>query len=350
MKQLQMMRDFHEYRSSDTLFDKIVALQEYERINRPIFEQGQNLRILILHDADADGYCAAALTKLAFNGEDVECRALMHGKEFDNAVPEIFEKGDYGVIVVLDHAIQSIHGEMIAASSCKQVIWIDHHRADEVEDLGSRWIKVIDPRGSTALLTAMFFNAPETVDEVVELIDFNDRWLYNTNPGPLASRARYFNKWLMAQGLENVAWEDLLSGLALLSNYIKAGEAFHFALQSSVEYAVKNHTRIVPYRVNGAEGSFNGKEWSVGVILDSGRQSEIGAEILRQYGGEIDFAAVIMFRGNNVKFSFRSTDAHLDVQKIAQELGGYGHRNAAGVELPLNFSKLDPRLVRLITG
>lgn len=346
MKQLQMMRDFHEYRSNDTLFDKIISLQEYERINRPIFEQGQNLRILILHDADADGYCAAALTKLAFNGEDVECRALMHGKEFDNAVPEIFEKENYEVIVVLDHAIQSIHGSMIAASSCKQVIWIDHHRADEVEDLGSRWIKVIDPRGSTALLTAMFFNAPKMVDEVVELIDFNDRWLYSTEPGPLASRALYFNKWLMAQGLENIAWKDLLSGLAPLSDYIKAGEAYHFALQSSVEYAVKNHTRITSYPANDAVENI----WKVGVILDSGRQSEIGAEILRQYGGEIDFAAVIMFRGNNVKFSFRSTDTHLDVQKIAQELGGYGHRNAAGVELPLNFSKLDPRLVRLITG
>ena len=71
--------------------------------------------------------------------------------------------------------------------------------------------------------------------------------------------------------------------------------------------------------------------YDVPVVNSPVLQSEIGNRLLDYYP-DAPFSAVYhVLKNGNKKFSLRSADDRLDVGRIAKELGGGGHRNAAGL-------------------
>ena len=304
--------------------------------------------LVIYHSPCQDGF-AAAVAAYSVLGEEAEYLGAAHG---DGLVDRVVGMALGRRVYVLDFSFpKDVMLELMAAAD--GLVWLDHHKT-ALEDWVGSWSPglrfsatykvpgeakvVLDDGQSGAMLAWRYFGCGR-VPVGVRHVDDRDRWQFKMEGtreycARLAMVPYDMPRWLdnlRAQerrvealrinvGVE-VSWETT----HVYDAWIETGRLLVRRHEMDVQ-AARKHARHLSIRVDGA--SF------AGLIVNAPRHlaSELGHELARTSGS---FGLVWYLSAHNTACcSLRSTGDY-DVSALARLLGGGGHRNAAGFEVPL---------------
>jgi uncharacterized protein len=255
--------------------------------------------IMVLYHADCtDGFGAAwaAWKALGDHATYVPAR-------YGEPLPAL---GAASRVYLLDISYSRAVLDRLAADRELQVI--DHHRTAAVALAGCAYA-TFDMGHAACVLTWQHFHATPP-PALLRYVEDRDLWRW------ALPQSREVSAALWASPMDFAAWDSLqVEQLAA-----EGGPILRFMARETALLA----DQASPRRIAGYE---------VPTVNATGLASEVGEELLRRYPAA-PFVASYADTGRGYrKWSLRSRGA-FDVSAVAQQLGGGGHRNAAGFEEP----------------
>lgn len=206
-------------------------------------------------------------------------------------------------------------------SRASKLVILDHHKTAK-EALEGFPGAIFDMNKSGAVLAWEYFHPNEPVPLLLQHVQDRDLWRFNLQG------TNEVHSSLMLLGDDLNSWEamaeDSEMGRYFMAEAVKTGSTILKYETKKVEGAVKS-VKVLPYR-----------GYKVGVLNTTTLVSEIGSEIYNTLDVDFSMSYFIDPEGLAV-LSFRSK-GDFDVSALARELGGGGHKNAAGAPgQPLSF-------------
>lgn len=288
--------------------------------------------ICIYHGNCDDGFGAAWVVRKAF-GDGVEFYPALHGKEPPNVA------GKNVVIVDFSYKLDVL-ANMLRSGDADQamtILILDHHKT-AASDLAPiqypedgydpdtwrrKWESwgdwpvraVFDMDRSGAQIAWDYFFEGEPRPRMIDYIGDIDLWKYQ-----FGDETRRFSAALRTYPMEFEVWDEIAKNVDLL---IEEGRPILRAFDVNIAKFLKDSylEEICFYKVPV-------------VNLPYHYASHAANALLKKYP-DAPFAASWFRRGDGViQWSLRSEDGRVDVSEIAKKLGGGGHRNAAGFQIP----------------
>lgn len=267
---------------------------------------------VLYHTACYDGFGAAFAAWKKF-GNDAKYIPVGYGHDMPNMY-------DGSTVYIVDFSYDK-EDLLELASRMEKVVLLDHHASAMKKhtdtDLptfdsydGNLEIH-FDMDRSGAGITWDFFHGKHTRPRLIDLIEDRDLWKFKD---PWSKK---LHSYLLSQPFDFSVYAHLIFP-AHLEAAVNEGAALERMTDQIVEKICKN-ARIY--------GNFFGHR--AVVVNTSSHWSEVGNKLLDMYP-DVEFAAAYTDLKDNVRmFSLRSK-APFDVSKVAGELGGGGHAQAAG--------------------
>lgn len=322
-------------------------------------EDDRAFNVLVIHDTDLDGTVASLLLErylLALNCVTVNKLPRTSGKPFRDITTEDV-KGAFDVVFVLDHAFNADVYKLLQKTYAK-LVWVDHHPVvggSEIDVNTEAELFYIDQSYSTAMLVY-------SMTTCSELVEYSEAVQFSLNT--LAYLTHFYDTWQFLKEIENVSetkHQFLANDARGLSTWfytypdsvdqlkkffqstndesLLLGQLFDFVNQGVVVDKIRKMTRttIMSKYVNKVNWTLDDKTYRVSYVFHSDDMSNLGHDILTEGQGEVDAVAVIFVVGGKgiARFSLRGLEEGPAVNLICQRLGGGGHRNAAGFEIPV---------------
>lgn len=260
--------------------------------------------LCIYHGNCADGFGAAWVVRRAF--DDAGFNIEFHAGRYQDPPPDVTDRE----VLIVDFSYKRpVLLEM--AEKAESITIIDHHKTAEEDlvDLPDNVQTTFDMDHSGAMLAWMHFFPDERAPELLRHIEDRDLWRFwlegtREIQAAVFSYPYDFDVWdkLMDTPPEQLVEE----GAAIQRKHIKDIREF-------IEAAGMRHT-------------FRGYA-DIPVLNAPYFWSSDAGHIMAE--GE-PFAVCYWDTPEGRVFSLRSTDEGVDVSEIAKEMGGGGHRNAAG--------------------
>lgn len=214
--------------------------------------------------------------------------------------------------------------------------------------------------GATVTMKMLGFDGSAVVEKILDYVKDRDIWRWEL---PFS---REFNEGLYAMTLaKRLSLRDIFS---VFNGIVEAWRGEGDVITGFIKYAEpivtrgKNRTEVKNEFVNelvlkqAKVGYYTdpktGREYRIAHVQAPQFPSEVGNAIMTEefpfyIEGEVvkcrpDFAVLWWFntKKTNFSFSFRSTSKAQNVAEIAKNIGGGGHRNAAGAKWGGNFTDL----------
>ena len=282
--------------------------------------------IVIYHANCTDGFAAAyaAWTQL---GDDAEYVPMHYGFDTTNFPDRVGGRDVY----ILDFSLPR-HLMDVTLRVAKRLVWLDHHKTafemwlpDGAFKKGDKFIDaarpdekyiLLDDNKSGAMLAWEFFNPGRDIPPVISNIDDRDRWqwaLAYSREVHLALQT--MQPWSFRQWASDVIHPSAYGPL------FTQGQAIAKAIDQQIDQSAKQASSCVI-------GTAPGLAVNTPVNI-----SEVGHELANQSG---TYGLVWYYDGKTKRAncSLRSNGDY-DVSAIAKVLGGGGHKNAAGFNVPM---------------
>lgn len=286
--------------------------------------------LLVLHDSDPDGYCAATRLNqvlVATNWASRTLKAVAHGAGFRDYH---FDEGElYSVIIVLDHEVTPELRDKLKRH-CHHLVVFDHHPGTgtivDQEDF-----VFFDERWSTTALVDGFVTRVSALSHhpVIAMVDHYDKWRFWTDPD-YDETVHCLISRVFLDGPSRTPWDKLLHMDTIdLVEFLEEGRAIRKIQDRQIEAIAEKYTYF-------AAGIIENEPRTFALVLHSDFYDRLGDYLLEK-NPSIDFVVIAKLskRSKPLKLHFRSRDDRMDVRQLAMSLGGGGHRNAAGVELEI---------------
>lgn len=196
---------------------------------------------------------------------------------------------------------------------------LDHHKTAK-EALDGLEFAEFDMNRSGAVMAWEYFHPQVPVPTLLLHVQDGDLWKFELQ-GTEAVRAA-----LPLLGSSMQEWSWVCTHPRSLDELLDKGKALLASNQLKIESVVKNNVKILPY-----------KKYQAGVYNTTVLVSEIGNAVYesKDLGADFSLSYFIDKDGTPV-VSFRS-NGDVDVSAFAKELGGGGHRGAAGARVTWEF-------------
>jgi len=292
----------------------------------------------IYHQRDLDGYCSAAVVKKWTEESEPKKEIIFIGYDYGRPLPDLRE---YSMVIMCDISFPGT--DMLALCKAeKYVIWCDHHISaiTEVEKVFKEANHPL-PKGlrdtnfAACELTWKYFNIPEvkgtgetfTMPMTVKLLGEYDSW----------------------RNKDMVRWEQMIMpfqwGMRMICNSF---ETFPMrllnvmepgALMPQINEILENGEIILKYQNQSNEGlcrlTFAKKFKGLRAIClnASGTGSQTFKSVWDQ--SKYDIMITFYYNGHHDFFtvSLYSDKDWVDCSVLAKELGGGGHKGAAGFQV-----------------
>ena len=274
--------------------------------------------MICFYHSDMDGLMAASVVKRYYNPKHYDIRFVP--VNYGDSWRDYYLDGR--VVVVVDFSFD----DMVALEkNCNHLIWIDHHKS-AMEKQSDIWnsrvegIRLLDRSGCE--LAYKYFFPMQDVPKTVLLVGDRDLWKFR-----YGDETRWFHEWL------KLTFTNPKVGLVDMteSKMEKALEIGSYLYQKKKKDIVKNsfgsgfNIDLMGYACRVVNAPNNISD-TADYNLDFNRD------------GEKIFDVILLWHMNSygdVICSLRSRD--VDVGRIAVNLGGGGHKFAAGFRKDLDF-------------
>lgn len=329
--------------------------------------------VIIYHCADIDGWCSAAIVaKYLLDTFDYdEDQIISIGYNYRNyekvssKLEDIYGEYDNPHIYIVDVSIGDTNWEKdfknILKFSKEQVTIIDHHSstiawlAEENNPLKGNYEGLISSERSAAYNCWTYFYPNKKVPKVVKMVDDHDRFVHEMMNSLELSKCSIIHNEITNPF--SWQWDDLLCGnTKILNKLINDGRIIKNVQDAENEIAMKNS---IEFLINIMYGevevdnitNYNGCGFSEGHIrnIDIKDRKTYCACALNKAGNSTVFGydpiwdIVIPWYYNDqgmFKYSFFNTGDTCNVSIIAKNLGGGGHKAAAGAINDIFLMKL----------
>lgn len=294
----------------------------------PDSEKQHEKIIGIYHKDCIDGTATAAVLLKRF--PDIEFFPLKRGYDDEDFDPILNYVDKETVVYIGDFSLERDNYEKLLARA-KKVINLDHHMSaqehlEKIAEKYKNFALVFDNKRSGASLVWEYFYGRKSTPELILLIEDGDIGKFE-----FPKKTKHSGGVLMP--LMNKPSEILKELERPLEKILKEGKTVTDFMDFILEaYQARNKPltlRIGKYDVLAYNATFNVERM----------RSTLGKNLAEKHG-----AAIALFRisGDEVTFSFRGLEsAEPSSLDVAEQIGGGGHRNAAGGAMPLaDFCKI----------
>jgi oligoribonuclease NrnB/cAMP/cGMP phosphodiesterase (DHH superfamily) len=266
------------------------------------------MTIICYHHDDLDGIVAGAIVLEA--ERNVEFIAVNYGDMWDEELVKDAK------VYVVDFSFPVM---MKLKESCKELVWIDHHKTameqqiDAWNDEEIKGLRSMELSGCE--LTWQYFHNGENVPQVVKYVGDMDLWEfdYGNDTKQYCEAAKYIF----------TTPDDYLLGFMLTTGQLNFEKATEIKEQGKILIKAKEE-RVKKVFHKGIDISLQG--YRARLMNTTCDTSEVGAYVYTM--PEYDMAVMYQIIGNDVILSFRSNV--VDVGEIAESYGGGGHKFASG--------------------
>jgi len=264
------------------------------------------------HDGTGSAFVVWLYMKKYFPNRNIVYYPAKYGKQPTNI--------DGKNVLILDFSYRNnILKNMIIKTN--KILVIDHHKSAEkdLSDIDNKY-KIFNMDHSATILTWKFFFKNKEAPLLLQYIEDRDIWKKEL------TYTDEFASWFYTKPLEFNIFNKYLDNNKLLNKIEQKGTQYNklnkYYIKKAIKYISLKFMKI------------NNKYYLIAYINSTILKSDIGNYIFTKYP-LIDFSATYSINdlNNNTSFSLRSTNNHSDVSKIAFELNGGGHRNAAGIQI-----------------
>lgn len=282
-------------------------------------------RVVVFHHDDNDGCCAAWVVKHYFDLVQENVEVITVPVQYSQNPPVNMLTEDT-ILYIVDFSYK--RDVLLGLQKMvKEIHVFDHHATAEAELSDLPFAKFSKNKAGAGMTWDILFNK-EPAPYMVQLVDDYDLWkftLKDTEAFHAIStlhNTRSMEFWYNLFLYPNVLQETLAKGHEKL--YFENIEIDDIVNSDKIKF-----------------GKFTspGKEYKVAIYQTTHNLSKIGNRLLKKHP-EIDFTICwfIVPKDGKIVFSLRCDDTRdLDLGKdIAKELGGGGHKNAAGFTLPIS--------------
>jgi uncharacterized protein len=280
----------------------------------------------IYHKTDYDGICSAALVKSYYNIKDEN----MIGMDYSDTINyNDFQKED--TVIIVDFCIQPYKNMNQLKQIVSKIIWIDHH-ISAIEASKEHDFYDLDGLRDTSYagceLTHKFLYPNKEIDLIIQLLGRYDVWDKSDN-FKWVERILPFQTGvkLLSPTIDRLIailrFKDSMKD-DFIDNTIDKG---HLVL----EYQENEYSKLMDWF--SYELEWNGLNC---LICNSGISN---SKLFESLWDETKHDVMISYnytKSNNWRISFYTTKDDVDCSKIAKELGGGGHKKAAGTILEKN--------------
>lgn len=255
--------------------------------------------ILFYHAPCPDGFGAAWSFWKAY-GDNIEYHALKHGAN----LPDVEGRDVFFADIAPSREIA-----LEIEKKAKSITILDHHisKYDELKDLP---YYIYSDKNSGAVMSWNFLFPNTKIPEILLYIEDRDTW-----------------RWQIKDA------KEILSVLDSLPYNFKSWDEFNKKLESNKKEVWEQGTAILQYCQILMNKIMIDRHTLVirGIEVPAVNTPFFRSEILSKLCLDHPFSAGYHYDGEYFIFSLRSTDAGMDVAKIASSFpGGGGHRNASG--------------------
>jgi hypothetical protein len=279
------------------------------------FNQSDTTMVLY-HGHCPDGFASAMVIKKYMDEINPDHRVIFHGVNDHNRSPDT--RGHN--VVICDFSFNlTIINKII--SNSRSMIIIDHHiTAEETLKSINPKYKLFCMNHSGAYLTWRFFFPSLPIPLFIKYIEDNDIWLR------IIDYHKEFAAYLSTVQMDFNTYQQLLDNEELLLDNIKTQGVPMWKL-------IKTKLALLAKDSNVQLIDCCGGIYLMVIVNSADLKSDIGNLLIEEYFPWCDFSLVYHhnYRDNTTKFSFRSTNKHINVEEFARKLNGGGHRNASGL-------------------
>jgi len=265
---------------------------------------------------DMDGKCAAAIVKRKFPDKWIKFTAINYNHRF----PWDEIKPGEEVIFVDFSLLEGEFDRLLKIT--ENVTWIDHHKTaiDFHRHLSDKIAGLrYDDKPSGCMAAWHYYFPNEPAPRVLELLDDYDIWefKYGDDTRMFQLGCRCYNTQPWADTWKG--WLDYNESHKLSEEVIRKGAA------------IKTYNDKEDYG-RMKSWAFYVNHWGYRVISACGK---LGSQVFDSVPKDsYDIMAPFFFDGERWTFSLYTENPDIDVSKIAVEMGGGGHVNAAGFVTP----------------
>ena len=329
-----------------------------------------DISVIIYHCADMDGWCSAAIVvkylgdTFDYDEDDIITIGYNYRnyEKVSSELENIYEEYDNPHIYIVDTSISDTNWKdfkNILKFSKEQVTIIDHHSstiawlAEENNPLKGNYEGLISSERSAAYNCWTYFYPNEEVPKVVKMVDDHDRFVHVMMNSFELSKCSIIHDEITNPF--SWQWEDLLCGNTdILDNLINDGEIVKNIQDNENAIAMNNSIELfinimygeveVENPINRNDCGFSeGRIRSIDVkehkVFSACTLNKAGNSTVFGYHPEWDIVIPWYFTCQlNYKYSFFNTgDNKCNVSIIAKNLGGGGHKAAAGANTATNL-------------
>ena len=277
---------------------------------------------------DADGRCAASVVAdYEFKTNKVEPNKSNYFEvDYTKPLPDVVSENEKVYIVDYSFKDNTVNQLENILSKTKNVIWCDHHTSsfnllEHRTDLKNIDGIVSDDASGAALIYMYLYNQPfDKCPEYIKLVSDYDTWTYN-----FGDTTTYFKLGLESNDFDALdhVWArlnfeynnfDTPQNCSYLRLIIEQGKSIKNYIDKDNEYYLSHfgyETELAGYKCYAVNKKSN--SWIFGNKIN-----------------EYPFVVVYVFDGSQYTYSLFSTNKNIDCSKIAESLGGGGHKGAAG--------------------
>lgn len=332
--------------------------------------------ILVLHHNDRDGYMSAAVIGDYYNNHyadksnitykevdytDKLCRLKIDDMYLDAVLDH------YEIIFLVDYSISNIENHDFVKRHAGRIIWIDHHKSsfipmnDDLKDIhGIRCIGL-----SGALLTWIYFNEYMMFEKLQHVDELSkeevDGYIKRRSVPDIIAYTHWYDVWNIDDSVVkfNFGHYDL-SINKMMNDIIKTDKMASpetYCNENPITKYIKDGKTIKDYIVHTHEKHIDQYGIPFTIIDDLGEEpkeySVIAVNMFQptslkfgRYADEYNILMPFYYSIDGFSYSlYRGTNApeDLDVSVFAEDLGGGGHKGAAGFFIPQNKHQIPLR-------
>lgn len=282
-------------------------------------------RVVVFHHDDNDGCCAAWVVKHYYDVTEQNAQVITVPVQYGKEIP--FQHLTSETILYIVDFSYKREALLTIKKMVKEIHVFDHHATAkaELEDLD--FAKFSDTKAGAGMTWDILFNN-QTPSFIVSLVDDYDLWKFTLKD------TEAFHAISSLHNTRSMEfWDQLHNSHDHLQKLLNQGHEKLYFENIEIDDIVNSD------KIKFGKFTSPGKEYKVAIYQTTHNLSKIGNRLLKKHP-EIDFTICwfIVPKDGKIVFSLRCDDTReLDVGKtIANELGGGGHKNAAGFTLPIS--------------
>jgi oligoribonuclease NrnB/cAMP/cGMP phosphodiesterase (DHH superfamily) len=274
--------------------------------------------IIYYHGRDFDGKCSGAIAYQHYKEigcNDIELIPIDYGKE--SLLDRTFNNND--IVLMLDWSASNTPDTMYRIKKeAGTFIWIDHHKT-AIDNMNEAYpsiyfegIRVVGQAGCE--LTWMYFNPDATMPEIVTMLGRYDVWDLNYLGGFDNLLDLQYGMKLKNWNPQDEDWKDLFEFSYLINEHVTNGKLIRKYQQGKNELTCNSsfETTVAGHKVFAVNS------------MDKSSQT------FESLGDKYEIYCAFSFNGKVWDYSLYSTT--VDVGEICKQLGGGGHKGAAGFQ------------------